>query len=110
MNRSAAGASERNIQSAIIDRLRWHGWMVRELSQPRAVSGSMVGMPDVIAFRHGHTLLIECKSKKGKLRASQHIFRAEILTHESSTLRYVVMNDVDAFARWLQAMQDSDEL
>jgi len=110
MNRSATAASERNIQNAIIDRLRWHGWMVRELSQPRVVSGSMIGMPDVIAFRHGHTLLIECKSKKGKLRASQHIFKAEILTHEASTLRYVVMNDVDAFARWLQQMQDSDEL
>ena len=102
--------SERNIQDAVVAWLRWHGWMVRELSQPRMVSGSIVGMPDVIAFRHGHTLLIECKSKQGKLRASQHVFRAEIVTHEAPTLRYVVMNDVDAFARWLQEMQESDGL
>ncbi len=31
--------------------MRWHGWMVRELSQPRAVARDLIGMPDVIAFK-----------------------------------------------------------
>ena len=102
MNRSATAASERNIQNAIIDRLRWHGWMVRELSQPRAVSGELVGVPDVIAFKPGHTLLVEVKRPGGEVRASQRQFALEIEPHGAPTLAHWITSDVDDFARkWL---------
>lgn len=94
--------SERSIQSAIVDRLRWHGWVVRELSQPRAVFGELIGVPDVIAWKMGHTLLIECKSKRGKLRESQIAFFDEIEPHIATTLQYAMANDVDRFAAWLK--------
>lgn len=95
------GLSERDIQNAVIDLLRYRGWMVRELSQPRIVSGNLVGVPDVIAFRHGHTLLIECKRPGGKMRYSQCVFRDEIEPHLDATLRHMLVNDIDAFIRAL---------
>jgi len=91
------GLSERDIQRAIIDILRWHGWMVREISQPRVVSGDLVGVPDVIAFRYGHTLLIECKRPGGRIRQSQVNFSDEIKPHMAITLRYMLANDIDVF-------------
>ena len=81
--------------------------MVREMSQRHAVHGDMIGMPDVIAWRHGVTLLVECKKPGGRLRASQRIFAEEIARHLSRTLRYIVTNDLDQFGRWLER-RDSD--
>ncbi len=95
-------ASERNIQQAIVARLRWHGWMVRELSQPRAVSGELVGVPDVIAWKLGHTLLIEVKRRGGKRRPSQTQFAEEMRVHERLTLMCVLADDVDEFAGFLR--------
>jgi hypothetical protein len=98
-------ASERTIQQAIVARLRWHGWMVRELSQPRAVSGELVGVPDVIAFKAGHTLLVEVKRPGGEVRASQRQFGLEIEPHSAPTLAHWITNDVDDFARKLNCLE-----
>jgi len=97
-----AKVSERNIQEAVVARLRWHGWMVRELSQPQAVTRELVGVPDVIAWKMGHTLLIECKRRGGKMRESQRQFAEEIGPHERLTLASTQASDVDEFADFLQ--------
>lgn len=83
-------------------RLRWHGWMVREISQPHAVYGELSGFPDVIAFKAGHTLLVECKRPGGKTRKSQDIFFSQIERHERITLVCVLTDSVDAFAEFLR--------
>lgn len=98
-------ASERNIQDAIVGRLRWRGWMVRELSQPRAVSGELVGVPDVIAWKMGVTLLIECKRPGGRARPSQVQFADEIEPHLRLSLNYVLVDDVDEFGEWLHDVE-----
>ena len=79
--------------------------MVREISQPRVVSGDLVGVPDVIAFRHGHTLLVECKRPGGKLRESQRRFIDEIEPHLYPTLSHVIANDVENFTRALDYIE-----
>ena len=89
--------SERNIQDAVVAWLRWHEWMVRELSQPRAVTRELVGVPDVIAFKLGVTLLIECKRPGGGLRPSQRQFINEIEPHQRETLVHLVVSDIDNF-------------
>ena len=88
--------SERNVQDAIVARLRWHGWMVRELSQPAAVTRDLVGVPDVVAWKRGVTVLVECKRPGAKQRASQVLFADELGDHVAPTLRYTVASDVDA--------------
>jgi len=94
--------SERDVQDAIVHRLRWHGWMVREISQRNAVTGDLIGIPDVIAFKSGHTLLIECKRPGGRVRYSQIVFSAEIDDHAAITLTYALFDDSDKFALFLQ--------
>jgi Holliday junction resolvase len=96
-----SNATERNVQDAIVARLRVHGWMVRELSQPQAVRGELVGMPDVIAFKDGHTLLVEVKRPGGKVRDSQRQFALELDEHAAPTLVHWITSDIDNFARAL---------
>jgi len=106
MSRSSAAVrravTERNVQGAIVARLRWKGWVVRELSQPAPVHGELVGVPDVVAWKLGHTLLIECKRPGGRARPSQLQFFAEIEPHERPTLLCVLVDDVDEFAAFLR--------
>ena len=81
--------------------MRWHGWMVRELSQPHAVARDLIGMPDVIAFKAGHTLLLECKRPGKKLRDSQKKFFFEVGEHLRLTLAWKLVTNVDEFSTWL---------
>lgn len=97
--------TERNIQDAVVAWLRWHGWMVRELSQPRAVTRELVGVPDVIAFKLGVTLLIECKRPGGGLRPSQRQFINEIEPHQRETLVHLVVSDIDSFHRAFEMIE-----
>jgi len=99
--RKAPRLSERDVQNSIIDFLRRTGWMVREISQRHAVHGDLVGVPDIVAWKHGVTLLIECKRPGGKMRASQVSFSDEISSHLAPTLRYTVASDIDEFMLWL---------
>lgn len=97
--------SERDIQHAIVAILRWRGWMVREISQPHHVSRDLIGVPDLICFRDGITMLIECKRKGGKLRDSQKQFLKEITPHLRSTLWILVADDVDALVEKINAIE-----
>jgi hypothetical protein len=101
-----SNATERNVQDAIVARLRVHGWMVRELSQPQAVRGELVGVPDIVAWKMGVTMLVECKRPGGRVRPSQLSFEREIRSHEATTLRYIRTSDVDIFADWLTDIED----
>lgn len=88
-------ATEADIQKAIEDWLGYHGWMVCTTSQPFAIVRGLVGLPDIVAFKDGVTLLIECKRRIGKLRKSQQHFALLIQPHLSSTLCYVVARSVE---------------
>lgn len=104
---SRSRVTEREVQDAIVARLRLHGWMVRELSQPAAVRGELVGVPDIVAWKTGVTLLVECKRPyRSVVRPSQLAFEREIRSHESQTLRYIRTSDVDIFADWLVDVED----
>lgn len=92
---------ERDIQRAIVSLLRWHGWMVREISQQKYVTGDLIGVPDLIAWKRGVTLLIEVKAPGGRVRRSQRLFAQDIAPHLGDTLRYTITRDVDQFEQWL---------
>jgi hypothetical protein len=102
-----SSATEREVQDAIVARLRLHGWMVRELSQPQAVRGDLVGVPDVVAFKAGVTVLVECKRPGGRVRPSQVAFSVEIQPHLADTLRYVLTSDVDEFSARLAEIEET---
>lgn len=104
-NLKAPRPTERNVQSAIMERLAWHGWEVVEISQPQRVTGGLVGVPDVLAFKSGVTVLVEVKRPGGRVRESQHEFARRIEPHKRLTLCYCVTSDVDEFANWLQGVE-----
>lgn len=91
---------ERMIQREVVRRLRAAGWLVMVTSQARSTGRQTAGLPDLLAFRHDHTLLIECKSAFGALRESQRVLMAEIQMHEGPHLTYAVvrrLQDVEVF-------------
>ena len=96
--------TERDTQRQIVELLRRAGWQVRVISQPTAARAQLVGLPDLIAFKHGATLLVEVKSEKGKLRSAQSEFRARMTEQAGENLRYVLARDVDDVATALAAM------
>lgn len=50
-------------EPAIISTLEAHGWAVVPMSGP--------GLPDLMAFRRGVTVFLECKTGKGRLTPAQ---------------------------------------
>lgn len=57
-------AAKRDLsEAAIVEYLRKAGWSVLHLS--------VTNGPDLVAGKHGHNVLLECKTGKGKLRPGQ---------------------------------------
>ena len=67
---------ESQIQSAVIDFAREHGWLVRRLEYT-----GRVGAPDIIAFRAGVVRLVEFKRPGGKLRPGQAAEHRQLVEH-----------------------------
>lgn len=92
--------NESAIQAAVVKKLRDAGWFVKVTSQDKAVRRQSAGLPDVLAWRGNHSLLIECKTPGGKLRCSQIEFRININPHEGLNLRYLIISDPDQVEVW----------
>lgn len=80
---------EVDIQNAIRDQLRWHGWFVIRHQQGL---GSLKGLSDLTALKDGQTVYIEVKTPTGRLSEYQEQFKAEI---ESRGGLYIVARSVD---------------
>ena len=87
--------SERQTQNACIEYLMLTGWAVVETSQRWAADPRMAGLPDVLAFRAGVTLLLEMKAPSGKVRPSQKKFAELVTPHVAGTLVYAVIRSID---------------
>ncbi len=88
-------ATEANVQEAVVMYLKYKGWVVRETSQHNRVTGGLVGLVDVEAWRHGVSVLAEIKRADGTLRPSQIKFRDEILPHCCATLWWFAWWSID---------------
>jgi len=94
--------SERQTQREIVEYLRATGWKAKVFSSNRRQPSQLRDWPDVVAFRHDHCLLVECKSETGRLRKGQTAFRDELRDHLGLHVRYVVarsLADVEAASR-----------
>jgi Holliday junction resolvase len=91
--------SERDVQRACIDLLRIKGWACYRINNGavyNAKSGAWVyhgtpGVCDLIAFKQGKALYIECKSSTGKPTADQLKFLA---LADGSKAQAVVIKDI----------------
>jgi len=86
----------------VISTLRKAGWRATRIQAGTAHGGSMklaeAGWPDVVGLRPRTmgTVLIECKTERGKLRPAQADFAAWC---ETNGHRYVVVRNADDVAR-----------
>ena len=90
--------TESEIQAEIVEYLEAAGWYVRVFSQDVKTRRQVAGWLDVVGFRRGITLLIQCKTTTGRLRDKQIEFAEAIAPHLWSTLLYVVARDVSDVA------------
>ena len=94
---------EKRVQADIVQLLRQLGFRVWTLGTVRRAGdhpGTMQspGLPDLLAFGHGHLLCVEVKARGGQLRPSQAAFRAECLA--APAVAHVV-GGVDDVVTWL---------
>ncbi|MEN6567163.1 MAG: VRR-NUC domain-containing protein [Veillonellales bacterium] len=80
---------ESEIQSAIREYLRWHGWFVVKIHQSL---GSVKGIADLYALKNGRSAWIEVKTPKGRLSEHQELFREDVVNHGGV---YMVARSVD---------------
>lgn len=73
--------SERYVQRQVILYLRKFGWHTVNTSGAWRAARGMAGFPDVVAFKAGNTLLVECKSVTGELRPAQKKFHERLKPH-----------------------------
>jgi len=95
--------SERYVQRQVVLFLRRFGWFTVNTSGSWKSARGMSGFPDVIAFKNGVTLLIECKPEGGELRQSQVRFRDKIIRQSHDTLVYRIVR-AEEFEDFVQAM------
>ena len=101
----AQTASEREIQTAIVEYAQFSGWLVIETSQPAAVKGGLIGVPDLILIKKGTVVFMEVKTATGKLRQSQIEFRDRIQQHTTQTCWYAEVHDLDAAIKVIATAQ-----
>lgn len=94
-------ASESEIQRLVVEALRVAGWEVMVTSQDRAMRWQSRGLVDVIAWKHNHSLLIECKTAKGKLNDAQKRFKVRLAPHEGPHLRRITVRHPAMIDEWL---------
>jgi len=80
---------ETDIQNAIREYLRWHGWYVIRHQQSL---GSLKGLSDLTAIKGGWTVYIEVKKPAGTLSEDQEKFRDNVVEHGGT---YVVARRVE---------------
>jgi len=96
-----SAASESDVQRQVVEALEAAGWEVLITSQDRSTRGQSRGLPDLLCWKHNHTLYVECKSVRGRLRGSQRRFKERIAPHEGPHLRYIVVKHPDMIEEWL---------
>lgn len=83
---------ETDVQNAIRDWLRYHGWFVIRHQQGL---GCHKGLSDLTAIKHGRTVYIEVKTQKGTQSADQSTFQEEIEGHGGTYILARGIEDVE---------------
>lgn len=84
-----SGPKETDIQNAIREYLRWHGWFVIRHQQ---TLGSHKGLSDLTAIKNGRTVYIEVKTPRGSQSEDQIQFQFDIESHGGT---YVLARSVE---------------
>ena len=101
----AGHLAESEIQRQVVEALEAAGWEVLVTAQDRATRKQSRGLPDLLCWKHDHTLYVECKKTRGRLSESQCRFAYRITGHEGPHLRYIVIRHPAMIDEWLTVGQ-----
>ncbi len=101
----AGHLAESEIQRQVVEALEAAGWEVLVTSQDRATRAQSRGLPDLLCWKHDHTLYVECKKPRGRLSDSQKRFKARIVPHQGPHLRRITVRHPAMIEEWLAVGQ-----
>lgn len=87
--------------------LRGAGWVVIVFAQDRAVRRQSAGWVDIAAFKHDVTLLIECKTRTGRVRDSQERLFDNLLQHTGPHLWHVLVRSLEALGQVVRMIEEA---
>jgi len=85
--------TEKELQSAIIEQMKWMGWLIYHTFNSRR---SQPGFPDLVAVKGTRLMFVEFKTEKGKLHDAQ-IEWLNRLANANSEVYLVRPSTQDAF-------------
>ena len=88
--------TESEIVHNCVEYLRRGGWLVKVFAQDKPTRRQSAGWVDIAAFKHGSTLLVECKTRTGRRRKAQRQFFDELQPHIGPYLWYALARNVEA--------------
>lgn len=68
--------TEAELQSAVIEILKWRGWLPYHTHDSRR---SNPGFPDLVAVRGSRLMFVEFKTEKGKIREQQVVWLDQLV-------------------------------
>lgn len=93
--------SEKDLQSSVVEVLRWKGWLCYHTHDSRR---SQPGFPDLVAVRGSTLIFVEFKTEKGKVKDEQHDWLTRLsLAHGDVFL--VRPSTMDSFVDWIEGDQ-----
>ena len=88
-----ARITEKELQSAVLEQMRWQGWLCYHTHDSRR---SQPGFPDLVGVKGSRLLFVEFKTEKGKIRYEQTEWLSA-LAHAHDEVYLVRPSTQDAF-------------
>ena len=98
--------TESTIVAQQVEYLRRAGWFVVVFAQDRAVRRQSAGWPDHVSFKYDITLLVEAKTRMGRVRDSQKRFNGQLAPHVGTHLWHVVARSLDALVEVVDMIEE----
>ena len=98
--------TESTIVAQQVEYLRRAGWFVVVFAQDRAVRRQLAGWPDHVSFKYDTTLLVEAKTRTGRVRDSQERLKDNLLPHTGPHLWYVLARSLDALVEVVDMIEE----
>jgi hypothetical protein len=99
--RQALPVSEDDLLTAVVDALRWHGWLVHhDRRSDKALQQGDAGFPDVVATDGHRILVIETKREGARPTADQAVWLAALET-AGADVRVLRPSGLDGFLKEL---------
>lgn len=101
--------SESAIVALQAEYLRAAGWFVVVFAQDKPTRRQYAGWPDIAGFKWDITLLVQSKTRRGRVRVSQERLFDNLLPHTGPHLWYVLARSLDELVEVVGMIEEGRE-